>query len=72
MIQHENTKRFLRTHEAAEYIGMSKSFLEQGRSTGLLKIPYAKAGRTVIYDARDLDSWLESRKRNSTSESGEV
>lgn len=31
---------------------------------------YIKAGRRVIYDTRDLDSWMESRKRGLTSEPG--
>lgn len=31
---------------------------------------YIKAGRRVIYDTRDLDAWLESRKRSSTSDNG--
>lgn len=30
--------------------------------------PYLKVGRSVRYDPRDIDAWLESRKRNSTSQ----
>jgi predicted DNA-binding transcriptional regulator AlpA len=29
---------------------------------------YIKLGRSIIYDSYELDAWLESLKRNSTSE----
>ena len=29
---------------------------------------YVKAGRRVIYDVRDLDAWMEERKRSFTGE----
>ena len=33
--------------------------------------PYLKAGRRiVIYDARDLEGWLDTRRRQSTSDPG--
>ena len=33
--------------------------------------PYLKAGRRiVIYDARDLEAWLDTRRRQSTSDPG--
>jgi len=51
--------------EASTYIGMSRSFLRQGRMTGplLKKIPspqFIKLGqRTIRYLREDLDRWLE-------------
>lgn len=58
----------LRPPAAAEYLGLSTSTLAKMRLRGDGP-PYMKAGpRVVVYDQEDLDSWLESRKRRSTSE----
>lgn len=62
--------RRLRTRDAAAYLGLGKSTLEKLRLTGLGPV-YAKAGpRVVVYDVADLDAWLASRRRLSTSEAG--
>lgn len=57
----------LRTPEAATYTGLSKSTLSKLRVFGGGP-RYAKCGRAVIYDTRDLDAWLASNTRASTSE----
>ena len=61
-------ERKLRAREAAQYLGLSPSTLAKARIRG--DGPrYAKAGqRVVLYDLKDLESWVEARKRNSTSE----
>ena len=60
--------RYLDTKQAAAYLGLSVKTLEKLRVTG--KGPrYAKAGRRVIYDRRDLDKWVAERKRGFTGES---
>ncbi len=53
--------------EAARYLGMSTSTLNKWRmfSTGPR---YMKMGRSVLYRKEDLDSWMESRVRENTSE----
>jgi predicted DNA-binding transcriptional regulator AlpA len=58
----------LRVPEAAAYLGLAPSTLAKMRLRG--DSPrYAKAGpRIVVYDVRDLDAWLETRKRSSTSQ----
>lgn len=61
--------RWLRTTDAARYSGLSASTLTKLRLTGDGP-PYAKAGRAVVYAATDIDEWLESRRRTSTSDSG--
>lgn len=58
--------RCLRTPEAAEYIGLSKSTLEKLRVTGGGPA-YSPLGRAVVYRLDDLDEWVLARKRNSTS-----
>lgn len=63
------SSRFLREREAAEYLGVSRSWLAQGRIRGseLDTPPYLKLGRSVRYDRDDLDAWLEQRRRGSVS-----
>jgi len=63
----ELSKRRLRTKDAAAYLGLSKSTLEKQRVTGDGPI-YSALGRVVVYDVDDLDTYVEARKRRSTSE----
>ena len=69
---HSNSQscRF-RTSDAAAYCGCSKSTLEKLRCTGGGPA-FIKLGRTVVYDTADLDAWLASRRRLSTSDPGEA
>ncbi|HEY8596257.1 MAG TPA: helix-turn-helix domain-containing protein [Devosiaceae bacterium] len=60
----------LRTREAASYTGLAKSTLEKLRVTGG-GCPYIRIGRVVLYDPDDLDRWLASHRRMSTSDIGE-
>ena len=62
---HSQSRR-LRT-AAAAYCGSTKSTFEKYRLTGE-GATYSKLGRVVVYDVADLDAWLESKKRRSTSE----
>jgi predicted DNA-binding transcriptional regulator AlpA len=60
--------RVLRTPQAAEYVGLSASTLEKFRLTGNGP-PYQKAGsKVVVYRPEDLDAWLNSHRRRSTSD----
>ncbi|MFO1173383.1 MAG: helix-turn-helix domain-containing protein [Hyphomicrobiaceae bacterium] len=61
----------LRTKEAAEYCGSSSSTFEKLRLSGGGP-RYVKIGRRVVYDPADLDAWLESKRRRSTSDRGEL
>jgi predicted DNA-binding transcriptional regulator AlpA len=63
-------KRFMRTPQAADYLGLSPSTLEKFRLTGNGP-PYLKAGpKIVVYRQEDLDAWLEGNRRRSTSDNG--
>jgi hypothetical protein len=64
-----SNKDNLSTIEAARYLGLSISFLNKLRSGGGGP-RYAKVGRRVIYPRVDLDLWLASRERQSTSDAG--
>lgn len=60
--------RYMDTSQAGSYLGLSPSTLARMRVTGGGP-RYSKAGRRVIYDVDDLDSWVEERKRRFTGES---
>ncbi|MBX4898594.1 helix-turn-helix domain-containing protein [Rhizobium bangladeshense] len=56
----------LRTDDAAIYTGVSASTLNKLRLTGGGP-DYLKLGKSVVYDPADLDAWLSSKRRRSTS-----
>jgi len=60
-------KQMLSTPEAASYLGLGKSTLDKLRLRGGGP-KFITLGRRVVYDAADLQAWVESRKRTSTSE----
>jgi predicted DNA-binding transcriptional regulator AlpA len=62
------SRRF-RARKAAEHIGMSTSWLAKRRVSGDPPV-FLKIGRAVVYDENELDAWLESCRRQSTSEAG--
>lgn len=64
----ENTARLLKPKDAATYIGMSHSWLAKSRLNGPLEnslnVPkFIKVGSAVLYDRKDLDSWIDSHYR---------
>jgi predicted DNA-binding transcriptional regulator AlpA len=66
---HPDEYRKLRTADAATYCGLSASTLNKLRVFGGGP-KYLKLGRTVCYDVSDLDSWLATKRRASTSDGG--
>lgn len=60
--------KLFNTKQAAEYLGISAAFLERDRWAGA-QIPFVKIGtRSVRYRLSDLDAYIESKVRVSTSE----
>jgi len=59
--------RKLNSPEAAEYPGISVGTLSKRRVDGDGP-KYLKLGRRVVYDTRDLDGWLDTRRRASTAD----
>jgi hypothetical protein len=58
----------MRPKAAANYLGLSKAFLDQSRVNGTGP-RFARISRTcVLYRKADLDDWLESHLAISTSE----
>ena len=58
----------LNTEAAANYLTVSKAFLERDRWAGA-RVPFIKIGsRAVRYRVSDLDAYLDSQVRYSTSD----
>jgi predicted DNA-binding transcriptional regulator AlpA len=60
--------RILRTPDAARYLGLTASTLEKMRLYGTGPHFIRLGARAVGYSVSDLDSWIENRRRRSTSE----
>lgn len=62
--------QLLNTTQAALFLGLSKAFLERDRWAGA-KVPFIKiSDRAVRYRQADLEAYIASRVRLSTSDSG--
>lgn len=62
------SKALLTTTEAAEFLGVSKAFLERDRWAGA-RVQFVKIGsRAVRYRLSDLEEYIEQQIRHSTSE----
>lgn len=59
----------LTTDAAAQYIGVRRKTLEWWRLTGAGP-QFIKMSRLVRYRRSDIDAWVESRIRQSTSDRG--
>lgn len=57
----------LNTRQAADYLGLSESFLNKDRLSSA-QIPFFKINKRVIYERADLDAFLASRRRRNTSD----
>ena len=61
-------QNLLTTAEAAEFLGVSKAFLERDRWAGA-RVPFIKVGsRAVRYRLSDLNDYIEKQVRLSTSQ----
>ena len=59
----------LNTQQAADYLAVSKAFLERDRWAGA-RVPFIKIGsRSVRYRLVDLDTYINKQTRLSTSQS---
>lgn len=60
-------KEYFSPKKAADKYDLSESWLAKLRTYGGGP-SYIKCGRRVLYNGRVFEDWLESRRRNSTSE----
>ncbi len=62
--------KLLTTQEAADYLSVSKAFLERDRWAGA-RIPFIKIGaRAVRYEQDALDDYIKKQRRRSTADPG--
>ena len=61
--------RFLKTPDAALYVGLSPRTLEKHRTYGTGPV-YHKLGGRVVYTVDDLEAWCARGIRRSTSDRG--
>ena len=61
-------KRVLRAPEAAKYLGLSESTLAKRRLYGQPPAFLNLGGRAIGYELDDLEAWLNSCRRQSTSQ----
>ena len=61
--------RYLRTPEAARWLGISGRTLEKQRIYGTGPV-YRKIGGRVVYRIDDLERWVDKGRRTSTSDPG--
>ena len=62
--------RYLRTPEAARFLGLSGRTLEKHRTYGTGP-RYSKIGGRVVYAIDDLQSWADRGAKSSTSDPGQ-
>lgn len=68
----KNQQALLTTEQAADFLCISKSFLEKDRWRGA-KIKYVVIGtRTIRYQRSVLEAYLDQQVRTSTSDTGEL
>lgn len=65
----DSPQRYLRTPEAARFVGLSIRTLEKHRIYGTGP-RYSKIGGRVVYSLEDLQSWVQSGAKASTSDPG--
>jgi len=61
--------RYLRTHEAAQFLSLSGRTLEKHRTYGTGPA-YRKLGGRVVYAVEDLQAWANRGAKTSTSDPG--
>lgn len=61
--------RYLRTPEAARFLGLSGRTLEKHRTYGTGPA-YRKLGGRIVYALEDLQAWADRGMRQSTSDPG--
>jgi predicted DNA-binding transcriptional regulator AlpA len=67
----DSRRRVLRTPDAAKYIGLTASTLEKMRLSGGGPRFVRLGARAVGYAIGDLDSFIDGRRRTSTSDPGD-
>ena len=59
---------YFTTEQAAKYTGLSKSYFEKLRVRGDGPAYYKVSARKVLYKLAELEAWMATHRRHSTSE----
>jgi len=68
MINKNHPNTLLTTKQAADYLGVSKSFLAKARVSGEPEIQFSRLGGCIRYRLVDLDAFVAANMACSTSE----
>ncbi|HEV2563121.1 MAG TPA: helix-turn-helix domain-containing protein [Rhizomicrobium sp.] len=68
-IASEKLERLLTTAEAEQILGVHAGFLNKDRVTGG-RLRFVRVGRCVRYERREIESFIASNVRRSTSDTG--
>lgn len=63
-----NVETYLTTDQVAEQTGLSKSYFEKLRVHGDGPAYYKVSARKVLYKRAELEAWMATHRRHSTSE----
>lgn len=61
---------YLNVKGAADFLGVSESYLNKLRCLSSEGPRYATFGRSIRYAVEDLEAWARARKRRSTTDRG--
>ena len=60
-------RTLMTVQETAAYLCLSRHRLYQMLSDATIPFPYFKFARKIVFDRKDVDAWLETRKVPSVS-----
>ena len=60
MIGRRYLGRYINVKQLSEYIGIGKDMIYHYNSAK--EIPYMKIGRRVVYDIKEIEKWLKSKR----------
>ena len=63
--------KYIRTDAAADYVGLSKSFLDKARIYGGGPA-YSRLGRSIFYQLDDLDAWVAANRQMPANHNSSV
>lgn len=59
----DNPPRWMSLNDVAKYIGVSRTTINNYRSTGVFPAPVEIGERRVAFKREEVDSWMEDRER---------
>ena len=62
---------YITTQQAADHLGVSTSWLEKLRVSGFGPPYFKPSDRLVLYRRSEIDAWISSSRRTSTSDLAE-